>query len=434
MLGVKNLEFRINNQQLTINNQLHIVGIGIEGLEGLSSTARKELQRATLITGSANNLQHVIDHKAQKLVLDKDLEAWISKLKQLLKSQSILVLASGDPLFFGIGRLLTENFSSESLRFYPHVSSVQLAFSRLCIPWQSATVVSVHGRSPEQLVQVLRKGLSPLAVLTDGVYNPSAIAQLIQDLYPPVNYKLWVCSQLGSTEEEIEGVSLDEAITRTFPVPNVVVLEKVETTLPQQPLLGIPDNAFYTFDDQPGLLTKQEVRVLSLSLLRLTSGIIVWDIGAGTGSISIEIGRLVPDANIFAIEQKAAGVALIRRNCDRFSLENVKIISGIAPEALANLPSPDRIMLSGGGRRIPEILAVCSSKLKPGGVLVANFATLEACSVTKNILREQNFALQMLQVNIARSTTLKANTPQAIDATRFFPLNPVTILQGIKDI
>jgi precorrin-6B C5,15-methyltransferase / cobalt-precorrin-6B C5,C15-methyltransferase len=406
-------------------HQLHVVGIGLEGPAVLATEAKRAIEAAAVITGSAHQLDHFATHPAEKLALGNDLEDWLRQLKKLSEHQSIVVLASGDPLFFGIGRLLTEHFPPETLVFYPHVSSVQLAFSRLCIPWQSATVVSIHGRSIEPLEQALKKGASPIAVLTDGIHTPVAIAQLIKDLRLPIAYRLWVCSQLGGAEERVEGFTLEDGIPKPFPMPNVVVLQQIETSVPPLPLLGIPDSAFCTFPDQPGLITKQEVRVLSLSLLQLMPQVRVWDIGAGTGSISIEVGRLVADAQIFAVEQTAVGTSLIRCNCARFGVKNIQVVSGAAPQALINLPEPDRIVLGGGGTKIAEILAVCMERLKPGGVLVGNFATLEALYAAQIHLRTQGWSIHLLQVNLARSTAIG-------EATRFVPMNPVTLLQAIK--
>jgi precorrin-6B C5,15-methyltransferase / cobalt-precorrin-6B C5,C15-methyltransferase len=406
-------------------HQLHVVGMGLEGPAGLATEAKRPIETATLITGSAHHLRHFALHPAQKLVLGSDIEDWISQLKKLLEHQSIVVLASGDPLFFGIGRLLTEHFPLETLVFYPHVSSVQLAFSRLRIPWQSATIVSIHGRATEQLEQALKKSASPIAVLTDGIHTPVAIAQLIKDLCLPISYKFWVCSQLGGAEERVEGFALEDVLPASFPMPNVVVLQSIETSAPPLPLLGIPDHAFYTFPDQPGLITKQEVRVLSLSLLRLMPQVLVWDIGAGTGSISIEVGRLVPDAQIFAVEQTAIGTSLIHRNCERFDVKNIQVVCGAAPAALMTLPDPDRIVLGGGGTRITEILNLCTERLKPGGVLVGHFATLEALHAAQVHLRTQGWSIHLLQVNLARSTAIG-------EATRFVPMNPVTLLQAMK--
>ena len=407
---------------------LHVIGIGLNGLQNLSPEALACLKKAEIIAGSKTHLQAVTDYPARKLPLSNNIVTWIDQIADILQQQSVVVLASGDPLFYGLGRLLTERFDRECLRFYPHVSSVQLAFNRLAIPWQSATIISVHGRQPDHLEQTLKQGKSPLAILTDFVHTPGEIARLVQDLRSPVQYCMYVCSHLGATQEKIQSVSIAEAINSLFPSPNVVVLE-AQTPAPEkpQPILGIADRDFYTFPDQPGLITKQEVRALSISLLRLQPDITVWDVGAGTGSISIEIARLVPDACIYAIEKTAAGLALIEKNCDRFGITQVSPVRGVAPAALDGLPAPDRIVIGGGGKAMAEILEVCSDLIRPQGTIVANFATLETCILAKQQLQECGWNVQLLQVNIARSATLAT-------ATRFVPLNPVILLQASRPL
>jgi precorrin-6Y C5,15-methyltransferase (decarboxylating) len=420
----------------TPTHSLQVIGIGLDGWAGLSPDGRSLLESASLIAGSRSHLQQVAHLSTPTLEMGSDIPAWLDRLEAALQHQSVVVLASGDPLFFGIGRLLVERFGRSPLRFYPHLSSVQFAFSRLGIPWQSATVVSVHGRQPDQLEQAIRQGKHPIAVLTDGVYSPGAIAQLIQDLRPPISYQLWVCSHLGGEQEQVQSVSLEAAQQCEFPQPNVVVLEKTQVALhpDQLPLIGIPDEAFITFPDQPGLLTKQEVRVLCLSLLQPIPDMTLWDVGAGTGSISVEVARLVPSAKIFAIEKTAIGITLIQQNGDRFSCSNIRPVYGAAPAALQDLPHPDRIVVGGGGADLVEILKVCGDRLQPGGILVANFATLEACATAQTLLRDWNWSVRLLQVNLARSTTLRTKQPQTPDATRFVPLNPVTLLQAIKPL
>ncbi|NEQ54320.1 MAG: precorrin-6y C5,15-methyltransferase (decarboxylating) subunit CbiE, partial [Leptolyngbya sp. SIO3F4] len=326
-------------------NLLHVVGLGLNGLQSLSPDAIACLEKAEVIAGSKAHLQTIAGYPAHQLPLDGDIVVWLDQIADILQQKSMVVLASGDPLFFGLGRLLTERFDRQCLRFYPQVSSIQLAFSRLGIPWQSATIVSVHGRQPDRLEQALKQGKSPLAVLTDFVHTPGEIARLIRDIRPPVHYRMTVCSQLGAAEETIQTVSIEEAINHSFLSPNVVVLA-TQTLNPQipQPLFGIADKDFYTFPDQPGLITKQEVRALSLSLMRLQPDITVWDVGAGTGSISIEIARLMPDARIYAIEKTPAGLTLIEKNCRRFDTPQISPIRGVAPEALESLPDPDRIV------------------------------------------------------------------------------------------
>ena len=413
-------------KQSCSQNLLHVIGLGLNGLQSLSSSALACLEKTEVIAGSKNHLQAVAEHPARKLPLGNDIVAWLDQIAGIQQQKSVVILTSGDPLFYGLGRLLTERFDQQYLRFYPQVSSIQLAFNRLGIPWQSATIVSVHGRQPDHLEQALKQGKSPLAVLTDFVHTPGEIARLIRDIRPPIQYHMTVCSQLGAAEETIQSVSIKEAIDSPFPSPNVVVLEAQSLTpeIPQ-PLFGIADGNFHTFPDQPGLITKQEVRALSLSLLRLRPNITVWDVGAGTGSISIEIARLVPDARIYAIEKPAAGLTLIEKNCRRFDTSHISPIRGVAPAALESLPDPDRIVIGGGGKAMPEILEVCCDRIQPNGVIVANFATIETCILAKQQLQDKGWVVQLLQVNLARSATLAA-------ATRFVPLNPVILLQASR--
>ncbi|MEN9203928.1 MAG: precorrin-6y C5,15-methyltransferase (decarboxylating) subunit CbiE [Thermostichus sp. DG_1_6_bins_120] len=402
--------------------KLAVVGVALDG--SVASWGIPPLSEAQTLAGVPALLNHFADHPARKISLTGAVEGWIPLLKQELVQGPLVLLASGDPLFFGIGRLLIEHFPTEELAFYPQVSSVQLALNRLQIPWQEATILSVHGRGLEQLEPVLRQGSSLVVVLTDPQHSPQLLMQAIQDLRLPTRYRAWVCSQLGSPQEQI--VPLEESQEQTFPTPNLVVLRRVEVEPdPRQwPLLGIPDDQFHTFPDQPGLITKQPIRLLTLGALQLPRSGVVWDIGSGTGSVAIEMARLSPVLQVYAIERNAMGIRLIERNIQRFGLENVQVIAGAAPEVLASLPDPDRILLGGGGKSIGSLLPLLQTRLRPQGVLVANFATLETCSETLQWLRCQGWQVRVEHIQISRSTSLA-------EGTRFAPLNPIYLLQGI---
>lgn len=382
------------------------------------------LSQARVLAGAPHLLRHFTDHPARKIPLTGPVESWIPLLQQEMAQGSLVLLASGDPLFFGIGRLLTEYFPAERLAFYPQVSSVQLALNRLQIPWQEATILSLHGRGVERLEAVLKQGSPVIVVLTDPEHTPTVLAQFIADLRLPVRYQAWVCSQLGSPQEQV--VPLQEGEDAVFPSPNVVVLRRVEPEPDPHrwPLVGIPDDQFYTFPDQPGLITKQPIRLLTLGSLQLPQEGVVWDIGAGTGSVAIEIARLSPQLQVYAVERNAAGICLIRRNRQRFGLENLQVIPGAAPQVLADLPDPDRVVLGGGGKGIRDLLPVVEARLRPGGILVANFATLETCSEALQWLRSRGWQVRVDHVQISRSAVLA-------EGTRFAPLNPVYLLQGI---
>ncbi|HCF26808.1 MAG TPA: cobalamin biosynthesis bifunctional protein CbiET [Cyanobacteria bacterium UBA11049] len=413
---------------------IHVVGIGLDEAKGLVEAVRQLVGSATVLVGSDRHLSYFPHHPAKRIVLRDFTEAIEEIRHHLAGSETIVVLVTGDPLFFGLGRLLLAKLPPEQLTFHPHLSSVQLAFNRLKVPWQDARVISTHGRSVDELIQVLQQGVDKIAVLTDGTNTPNAIARLLLALDLPSSYSFWVCENLGGDDERIQCFSPETLCTEvinnafTFAPLNVVVLirqsEKAlqsDLDLINLPQLGLSDRLFLSFSDRPGLMTKREIRLLVLGELALKPKQIIWDIGAGTGSVSIEIARLFPTSKVYAIEKTAAGNALISQNCHRFQVENVFSIHGTAPEILSDLPNPDRIFIGGSGGNLTQILAACS-RLTPGGVLVLALATLEHLNTALSWLKEHdNWNYQLLQVQLSRSVPVA-------QLTRFAPLNPVTIL------
>jgi precorrin-6Y C5,15-methyltransferase (decarboxylating) len=410
---------------------VHVVGIGLDGTAGLTETVRQIVDRATLLIGSDRHLCYFPHHPAQRLLLG-DLKAAIDKIRNCLygASEIIVVLVSGDPLFFGLGRLLLTELPPEQLTFYPHLSSVQLAFNKIKVPWQDARVISAHGRSLEELTVALQQGVEKIAVLTDGTNTPNAIAHLLLALDLPSNYQFWVCENLGGVDEQVQSLVIDTLLDKTFAPLNVVVLlrlkaDELPLNLESLPMLGLPDQSFLSFSDRPGLMTKREVRILVLGELALQPKQIIWDIGAGTGSVSIEIARLFPTSRVYAIEKTSAGTSLIQKNCDRFQVENVISIHGDAPEALSQLPPPNRIFIGGSGGNLTEILDTCNNQLTSNGVLVLALATLEHLNTALDWLSGHSWDYQLLQVQLSRSVPVG-------NLTRFSPLNPVTILTATR--
>ena len=433
--------------------KIHVVGIGLDGLVGVSETVRQLVKQAKLLVGSSRHLSYFpsdqTESKTKRLLLG-DLTETIAEIRQQLNkgADAIVILVSGDPLFFGLGRLLLAELPPEELTFHPHLSSIQLAFNRLKIPWQDAKIISIHGRSVDELISALQQGVEKIAVLTDANNTPNAIANLIESLSLPSQYKLWVCENLGGDNERIvetsnltspnsetlnsktlnsKTLNLTSLQEQKFAPLNVVVLlsqnKHKELNLKNLPKLGIPDNCFVCFSDRPGLMTKREVRVLVLGELALHSEQIIWDVGAGTGSVSIEIARLFPSSQVYAIEKTAAGISLIHKNCDRFEVENVTVVPGKAPDALLNLPKCDRVFIGGSGGNLTEILDVCAKNLNPSGVIVLALATLEHLNTALSWFQSHNWEFQLLQVQLSRSVPVG-------QLTRFSPLNPVTIVSA----
>ncbi|MDJ1182756.1 precorrin-6y C5,15-methyltransferase (decarboxylating) subunit CbiE [Roseofilum casamattae] len=399
------------------------IGVGLDGASGLSAAARRLISEATVLVGSDRHLNYFAEHPAKRLVLN-DISQTFQQISNCLDSDAIVILVSGDPLFFGLGRLLLGYFPAEQLRFHPHVSSIQLAFSRLKLPWQDARTISVHGRSFDRLVELLQKGESPIAVLTDPVHSPSAIAHLLQQLDLPSTYQLYICENLGGMDERIHTCSWKEAIGRTFAALNVTILVRQPSqpsTASVLPIIGIPDGQFYSFADRPGLITKREVRLLILGELGLSENQTIWDIGAGTGSVAVEMARLSPTSRIYAIEKTAAGIGLIEQNARHFQVSNIISIQGMAPQALRQIPPPDRVFIGGTGDALSTVLACAVASLLPGGKVVMALATVEHLHEAIAWLNRHNLFYRLLQVQLSRSIPVGR-------FTRYTPLNPVTIL------
>ncbi|WP_448565030.1 precorrin-6y C5,15-methyltransferase (decarboxylating) subunit CbiE [Trichothermofontia sp.] len=414
---------------------IQVVGIGLDGAAGLSVTTRQLVEEATILVGSPRHLAYFPNHPGDRILV-QDFSSAIAQIQTVLPQirqqpgAYLVFLASGDPLFFGVGRLLLQAFPASELTFHPHLSSIQLAFSCLKLPWQSAQIVSVHGRPLDQVIPLLQQGASPIALLTDLENTPAAIARLIASLQLPISYQFWVCEDLGGDTERVQQWSLSEIPSHTFAPLNIVVLVR-ETSPPQLdrtnlPRFGLPDDCFLGFADRPGLMTKREMRLLILGELALQPNQVVWDIGAGTGSVAIEIARLCPTSQIYAIEKTAAGQALIAQNCDRFQVTNVHLIPGNAPVVLADLPRPDRIFIGGSGGQLLSILATCQQHLQPQGVLVIALATLEHSVIVQHWLHQlaeahPTWTAHWLQANLARSVPVAS-------LTRWQPLNPLIMV------
>jgi precorrin-6Y C5,15-methyltransferase (decarboxylating) len=206
---------------------IQVVGIGLDGAAGLAPDLVKLVASAPVLVGSDRHLSYFPDHGGDRWSLVGQLDVLAVRLRDWLDSGQpgpLVVLASGDPLFFGLGRWLLTVCPPEVLTFHPHISAIQLAFSRVKIPWQGATLISAHGRSGEALTQALKQGKSPIAVLTDHTHTPGAIAGLIRDLALPVTYQLWVCENLGSDRERVQLGLWPRPQTEDFAPLNVVIL------------------------------------------------------------------------------------------------------------------------------------------------------------------------------------------------------------------
>ncbi len=413
---------------MTAREPIAVIGIGAEGAAGLSAEARGHIDRAGILAGGRRHLEYFPEWSGEKLILEGEIGRFLARLREAAARTRTVVLASGDPLFFGIGRALLEVFPREQLLFLPHLSSVQTAFARIKQPWDDATIVSLHGRPPLALLEALRRGAAKVAVLTDGRNHPAAIAGLLRQEGVGDRYDCWVCENLGGADELLRHWPAGAAPEGEFAPLNVMILIRTEPAAASPdrlPLLGIPETALHHRAGQRSLITKKEVRLISLCQLELPSEGELWDVGAGSGSVSLEAARLAPRLQIHAIEREPEMCRLLRQNLEAFRLPNIHIVEGEAPEILAGLPSPDAVFVGGSGGRLPELLASVFARLAPGGRVVVNCITLQTLGRSWEMLERLGLRPEVTSVQIARSRPL--GTLDCLE-----PENPIFIVRARK--
>ncbi|WP_338573256.1 precorrin-6y C5,15-methyltransferase (decarboxylating) subunit CbiE [Pseudomonas canadensis] len=350
---------------------LTVVGIGEDGFKGLGRNARHALLRATRIIGAQRQLDLL------PVCIRGERELWPSpfSLEPVLarRGEPVCVLASGDPMFYGVGASLTRQVAAEELLILPAPSSVSLAAARLGWPLQEVVTLSVVARPLAALNAHLASGVRLLVLSNDG-RSPALIAALLASCgFGPS--RLSVFEHLGGTDERrIDGLAVD---WQHAPIAdlNLVAIDCVSD--PQavrlSRLAGLPDSAFR----HDGQLTKRDVRAMTLARLAPMPGELLWDVGAGSGSIGIEWMRAHPSCRAVAIEADEGRQGLIEHNRDVLGVPGLQLVRGKAPEALSGLEAPDAIFIGGGVTR-DGVLDICWQHLRPGGRLVANAVTLQS--------------------------------------------------------
>lgn len=351
---------------------LSIVGIGEDGVKGLGDNARAAIAAASFLFGGKRHLElaaSLISGEARPWPTPFD--AAMAEV-MALRGQAVCVLASGDPFFYGVGATLSRRVGADEFTAYPSPSAFSLAASRLGWPLQEIETVSLHGR-PLDLVRPLLHDKRRIIALTSDEKGPAELACLLTE-NGFGRTTMTVLEALGGEDERLRSASADAFALQEINVLNVVALEvaaDIEARiLPRG--FGLDDNLF----EHDGQITKREIRALTLSALSPRRGELLWDIGAGSGSIGIEWMLADPSMKAIAIEAHPERAARIRRNAANSGVPGLVLVEGQAPEALAGLPQPDAIFIGGGGSE-PGVFEAAVSALKPGGRLVANAVTLE---------------------------------------------------------
>lgn len=408
--------------------KVYIVGIGDDGMDGLTATAQQLIRDADLLVGSDRALRAVPAGKAQRLDMGGDLDAIVERIKQT-PDKRIVMLTQGDPLFYGTARYLTDRLGKERFEVVPHVSSMQLAFARLKETWDEAYLTNLASQSLAHVVEKIRTA-EKVGLFTTQEQPPAAVAKALVERQ--IDYfTAYVCENLGAPDERVTQGELADIAENTFSPLNVMVLVR-KPNVPDRPtsmvgtrLFGNADEAFLQSQPKRGLLTPAEVRAIALAEMDLGPTSIVWDVGAGSGSVAIEAARLASGGKVYAIEMDPEDHALITANAERFGVRNLTPVLGQAPEAWEKLPQPDAIFVGGSGRHVRGIVEQAFAKLKPGGRLVANVGSIENLSAVQECLHAAAGDASVWMVNIARGV-------QQLERMRFEAMNPTFLVSAVK--
>jgi precorrin-6Y C5,15-methyltransferase (decarboxylating) len=413
---------------LATPQKVYIVGIGDDGVEGLAARSQQLLREAELLIGADRALRAIPASQAQRIEIGVDLEAIIERIDKS-PAQKVVILASGDPLFYGTARYLTDRLGKDRFEVLPHVSSMQLAFARVKETWDEAYLTNLATQSLDVAVEKIRTA-EKVGIFTTEQHSPAVVAQAL--LARKIDYfSAYVCENLGAPDERVMQGDLSEIATQAFGPLNVMILVR-QPDVPDRPtsmvgtrMFGNPDESFLQSQPKRGLLTPAEVRAIALAELDLGPNSIVWDVGAGSGSVAIEAARLASGGQVFAIEMDPEDHGLILANAERFAVKNLVPVLGQAPDCWEKLPPPDAIFVGGSGRQVSRIVELAFARLKLGGRIVANVGSIENLDAVYQSLVRSGGDASVWMVNLARGI-------QQIDRMRFEALNPTFLVGCVK--
>ena len=400
--------------------KVFVIGMGLSARD-LTSAYLEIIHSADLLIGGRRHLEHFEELEVEKRVVSGRVNEIIEAIRTAMEHRQVVVLASGDPLLFGIGARIVEGIGKERVTVLPNISSIAAAFARIKQPWDEARLVSLHGRDRRFALLSALKADAPVAVPTDPKQTPAWLAGWL--LERGVDHmQMVVFERLGDKREAVAWYTLEAASRKKFAQPNLAILLPVKESGCDPPFfsIGMPEGAYR---HERGLITKSEMRAVTLAKLKLGPGMTLWDLGAGSGAVGIEASLLLGDGRIVAVEEKSERVAQIRANAIGFGVYNHEVVQAELPDGLTGLPQPDRIFVGGGGRDLAAIVRAGAQYLKPGGTLVVNTVLIENLSRIVAVLEETGLASEVVQMQISRGSPMPWST-------RLEAQNPVWIIQG----
>ena len=408
-----------------MKNRIQVVGLGMDRAD-LSPKHLEVIYGADMLVGAERHLQWFADLSAHRRKIEAPLSGVIKDIAEMAESAQVVVMASGDPLFFGIGTTLVNRFKAHNVEIFPNVSAMAAAFSRINRSWADAAAVSLHGRDGRQnLGAALRRG-GPVFVLTDPDCDPKQVAAFaLEHGREELDFLAFEC--LGMAEERIRKLPLEKAAKQTYLHPASVILIPEEKEDPAPGAMTCPGAPEDCYMHTPGMITKAEVRAVALSKLRLGPDHVFWDLGSASGAMAIEAALFVTSGRIVAVEKNPDRADHIRKNAANYAPGRIEIVGKTLPGAMDELPDPDRVFIGGGGRDIAEIVRRTASRLRPGGRIVANIVVLETLNQCLDALGRQDFAVDTVQIQVNRSAPMPGGS-------RLEARNPVFVVSAEKPV
>jgi precorrin-6B C5,15-methyltransferase / cobalt-precorrin-6B C5,C15-methyltransferase len=377
---------------------LGLVGIGEDGLDGLTPAARRLVAQAAFVVGGKRHLALAGAVKAETMTWPSPIESALDRI-EAYRRRSVCVLASGDPFFFGVGAMLMRRFCAEEMICVPAPSAFALAASRLGWSQQDCVLISLHGRPLEAIIPHLHDSARILALSWDDA-TPAKLAALLT-VRGMGRSKLTICEAMGGPSERIRTMEAQTFALNNAAALNTIALEVVADrgarVLPRA--AGLPDDWF----EHDGQITKREIRAMTLSQLAPRRGELLWDVGSGSGSIAIEWMLADPANDAVAIELRHDRAERIARNALSFGVPGLSVVTGEAPQVLADLAAPDAVFI-GGGASAPGVIERAYEALRSGGRLVVNAVTLETQAASVDW--RARFGGELTQISVAHAEPL----------------------------
>ena len=421
------------------NRKIHVVGINSFEFEELPLSIKLLLKNTKNIAIPEPYFDQINawfekSEKGKKNLFssgsNNDLIKWLENNRK-----DVALISRGDPLWFGIGRVLIDHFPKQELLFYPSITCVQLAFKKLKKPWQNTTCISIHGRDTDELIKAIKSRADNLAIIPDPKNNNfELIRRNLLELQLENFYEIWICEELGLKGEKFTELKVKEELPKDISNLYIVILSRKEVFnyKDKYPLFGINDSLFKTFNDKPNLLTKKEIRVQILADLELPEHGVIWDIGAGSGTIGLEALKLRSKLRLYSIDKRFGSKAIISENARRIDVKPQEIHEKDIREFLKlhsddTQKFPSRVVIGGCDKETKLfIIKKLSNRMGKGAIFVIPVITIEILQEIKSIFVELKYQVNITVVQIQKGISIA-------EGTRFEPNNPVFIIKAKKN-